>query len=260
METIWILEGAGPEKGTHSHDFWEFHAVAAGPLRASCRGKAAVLGTGDVFFVPGGVPHRVAEAAGQVLTVRLDPNWLLAGAGMPGELALSHPEAFGAFLKKDAPLFSLVLSLADCCRRREFGWELTARGLALELAGALLSRHCDRSLLTGPQPRDSGAHYARWIRDYIESHYHASISLDHLASELGLTKGYLCRVFKEHTGATIIGYVNRIRCEKAIGLVESGHTVTQAALQVGFNDYNYFSRVFKKTMGKRPSDFMEAPK
>ena len=39
--------------------------------------------------------------------------------------------------------------------------------------------------------------------------------------------------------------------------METGSSVTQAALSVGFNDYNYFSRIFKRVIGCRPSDSMK---
>lgn len=54
-----------------------------------------------------------------------------------------------------------------------------------------------------------------------------------------------------------MSYVNRLRCYQAIYLMETGSSVTQAALSVGFNDYNYFSRIFKRVIGCRPSDSMK---
>ena len=82
--------------------------------------------------------------------------------------------------------------------------------------------------------------------NYIAKNYTKAIGPDDIAREIGLTKSYICRLFRQHTGSTIIGYVNRLRCYQAIYLMESGASVTEAALSVGFNDYNYFSRVFKK--------------
>ena len=103
---------------------------------------------------------------------------------------------------------------------------------------------------------DSTLGYSRRMLNYIAKNYTKAIGLDDIAREMGLTKSYICRLFRQHTGSTIIGYVNRLRCYQAIYLMESGASVTEAALSVGFNDYNYFSRVFKKVIGCRPSDSM----
>ncbi len=257
MQTVQLFQGPGPENGVHAHEFWEFQAVLSGSGRWHCRGEGAFLGPGDVFFAGCHTLHRLEAAQCRVLTVRLWPGWVLGAEEGPGTAVMEHPEAFDCFVPGDGALFSLLLRLEAVCREAAFGWELSARGLALELLGAMLARYCHRECLTAaPGLRDSSQTYAQRVQAHLERHYHTSIDLDQIAAELGLTKGYVCRVFKQHTGTTIINYVNQLRCRHAIELVEQGCSVTQAALQVGFNDYNYFSRVFKKTIGKRPSDFI----
>ena len=84
-------------------------------------------------------------------------------------------------------------------------------------------------------------------------HYSTCNQLDALAAQAGISKNYMCRIFKEHTGCTIIHYINQLRCYKAMSLIADGVSVTQAALQVGYSDYNYFSRVFKQIVGFSPS-------
>ncbi len=257
MQTVQIIPGPGPETGTHSHDFLEFQAVLAGAVPFRCRGETILLGPGDVFFAPCRMPHSAPEQGAKLLTVRLGPGWLFPAGEEYAALLSANPDAFDCFALGDSGLFSLLQQLEAVCREETFGWELCARGLALEIMGAVFGRHFRRERLSPTRSgRDSGEKYARWVREHLEQHYHSSIDLDQIAAELGLTKGYVCRLFKQHTGTTIIHYVNLLRCRHAIELVEGGCSITQAALQVGFNDYNYFSRVFKKTIGRRPSDFI----
>ncbi len=260
MQTLRIFEGAGTELDCHSHEFLEFQAVLRGSVRWDCRGKTAVLGPGDVFFAPCRTGHTIRDTGAdtRILTVQLAPDWVLASEKAFSGILLGFPGAFDCFLPGDGALFSLLLRLDAVHREGGYGWELAARGLAMELLGAVLSRHCDRGKLSPPPAgRDNGVKYAQWIQEYLDRHYTSAINLDQIAGHLGLTKGYVCRVFKQHTGTTIIHYVNLLRCRQAIELVEGGCSITQAAGRVGFNDYNYFSRVFKKTIGKRPSDFVE---
>lgn len=248
----------------HRNEFLRFHRVLEGKVCWVCRGRTATLGPGDVFFAGWMVPHRLHSVSADAVwqTVELEPSYVFsdvyhAGFGQLGDHLVLCPAAFDPFIRSDGELGRILARLEELMNGRPFGWELTVKGLMLELVGGLFSRHCDRDKLQDPAPEgDGSARYTRWILDHIASNYAGNINLDQIAGELGLTKGYICRLFRQHTGTTIINYVNHLRCCRAISLVEGGCSVTQAALQVGFNDYNYFSRVFKKTIGKRPSDFV----
>lgn len=248
----------------HRNEFLRFHRVLEGEVCWVCSDRPATLGPGDVFFAGWMVPHQLRSASADALwqTLELEPSYVFsdmyhAGFGQLGDDLVLSPAAFGSFIREDGEMNRTLARLEELMQTRPFGWELTVKGLMLELVGGIFSRHCDRDKLRSSKPEDDGAaRYTRWILDHIASNYAGNINLDQIAGELGLTKGYICRLFRQHTGTTIINYVNHLRCCRAISLVEGGCSVTQAALQVGFNDYNYFSRVFKKTIGKRPSDFV----
>lgn len=71
-----------------------------------------------------------------------------------------------------------------------------------------------------------------------------------------MSEGYFCRMFKKSTGRTPTDYINRIRIEKSVILLNQGIcNVTEAATSVGFDDINYFCRVFKKYMKQSPTDY-----
>jgi len=97
---------------------------------------------------------------------------------------------------------------------------------------------------------------ARAVRDavvYVEKHYASPISSSGVARAVFLNEHYFCRVFKAHTGLTFMSYLSRIRMEKAKQLLrETDLSVSDIARQVGYNDPNYFSRVFRRTEGVSP--------
>lgn len=80
-----------------------------------------------------------------------------------------------------------------------------------------------------------------------------AISLDEIAKEMGMSKFYMCREFKRITGTTIIAYLNRVRCEHARRMIYGGAKVSEAAFAVGFDNLSYFSKIFARYMGARPS-------
>ena len=70
-----------------------------------------------------------------------------------------------------------------------------------------------------------------------------------------------CRIFKEFTGRTPIDYVNQLRIDQAcIDLTLHHKNVTEAALDVGFTDVSYFTKLFKRTKGVTPREYARREK
>ena len=95
--------------------------------------------------------------------------------------------------------------------------------------------------------------YVKMAASYLEEHCNDPVSLDKLSQLCGISKCHLSREFKRYTGQTILTYVNLIRCMHAQQRIASGMTVTEAALESGFESVSYFSRTYKKLMGTVPS-------
>ncbi|MDY4976257.1 MAG: PocR ligand-binding domain-containing protein [Clostridia bacterium] len=91
------------------------------------------------------------------------------------------------------------------------------------------------------------------ISEYINSNYRYRITTGELGKKLYMNPSYLSRIFKEYKGITITEYTNRVRIENAKRLLEiSQISISSIAMNVGFNDSNYFSRIFKKITGLTP--------
>jgi YesN/AraC family two-component response regulator len=93
----------------------------------------------------------------------------------------------------------------------------------------------------------------------IESDLSADLSLSSLATAQNISPGYLSTIFKRETGKTITEYVIDKRIKLAARLLESTHLQVQTiALHCGIMDVQYFSKVFKKIMGKTPKEYRES--
>lgn len=89
---------------------------------------------------------------------------------------------------------------------------------------------------------------------FINSNYQDNITIDSIALHVGFSKYYLCHVFKEMTGQTVIDYVNVLRCNQVKNMISSGSAnISQSALSCGFNNLSYFTKTYKKHMGVLPS-------
>ena len=92
--------------------------------------------------------------------------------------------------------------------------------------------------------------------DYLMTHYHKDISLQDLADLCGINTGYAGQLIKNETGENFSKYLTRIRMEQAEKLLlTTDVTVGEIARMVGYNDYFYFAKVFKKQAGMTPSAF-----
>lgn len=91
--------------------------------------------------------------------------------------------------------------------------------------------------------------------DYIKNNFSQDISIDNICSDIGFSKYYFCRVFKEITGKTVVDYINFLRCDYARKLLTTGkYNVSEIAEISGFKNLSYFSKTYKKYMGNLPSE------
>ena len=101
---------------------------------------------------------------------------------------------------------------------------------------------------------------ARQAVVYIHAHYAEPVTRDDLARHVNVSARYLTRCFREEMGITPVDYLNRYRVERARQLLlQSGDTVTEIALAVGFSSSSYFSRVFRQETGVSPTEYRERP-
>lgn len=86
--------------------------------------------------------------------------------------------------------------------------------------------------------------------NYINANLGKPISLNSAAKHVNLSKEYTASLFKKETGQTFCEYLNNVRLESAKSLlVTSNLSLYEIALSTGFENYNYFSRLFKRKFG-----------
>lgn len=94
------------------------------------------------------------------------------------------------------------------------------------------------------------------INVYIHEHYSESIGRNEVAGEFYLTPEYLAKLYKKRTGINLKDYINEYRIEKAKELLKSGEkSVSDVAEIVGFDNFSYFSTLFKKMVGVSPKNY-----
>lgn len=99
----------------------------------------------------------------------------------------------------------------------------------------------------------------RRVTDEIDLHLTRDVSTAELAERLGVSTSTIARRFREATGTTVAGYVAHRRAERAARLLATtSQSVKDIALFVGYDDANYFVKVFRGEYGMTPTAYREA--
>lgn len=116
------------------------------------------------------------------------------------------------------------------------------------------SWHQDKSPTVKKNTRD--AFSLEDVRKYLDEHWNQPLLLDELADHFYINKFYLSRLFKTRYDLSIMEYMTRMRITKAKHHLRfTPDSVTKIAMDCGFGDINYFSRVFRKIEGVTPTQY-----
>lgn len=107
-------------------------------------------------------------------------------------------------------------------------------------------------------PTTGGKQAIVQIKEYIEEHYAEEITLSLLAEKYHMEGTYLSRLFKKETGENLISFISGTRIKKSCKLMEEIPSITEVAFLVGYDDYNYFNKVFRKYMGMSPREYRDS--
>lgn len=99
------------------------------------------------------------------------------------------------------------------------------------------------------------------IESYVKEHYKEDISRDTIADVFFLTPEYLAKVYKRQTGHNLKDYIIGYRIEMAKQLLADDiKSISDISAEVGFDNFSYFSTVFKKYTGITPGEYRRSKK
>ena len=95
-------------------------------------------------------------------------------------------------------------------------------------------------------------------RAFIDRNFNRDLTLEEVSREVHVSPYYFSKLFKEQTGDNFINYLTRRRVETAKQLLADGRlNVKTICNEIGYNDPNYFSRLFKRFEGVTPTEYRE---
>ena len=121
---------------------------------------------------------------------------------------------------------------------------------------ALISQIAENYIRENYMPNFSGVKYLRIAIKFIAEKYSHSISVKEVAEIAGVSQNYLNKLFNEKFSMSINEYINHVRIFKAKLLLEKTNmSVSDLALQVGYNNKQNFNKNFIKAVGLTPRSY-----
>lgn len=112
---------------------------------------------------------------------------------------------------------------------------------------------CIKNVLTEKMLNPNRTLFSNKIVIYIQEHCSEKISVKSLCRMFGISEKPLYQIVKKLTGKTVNGFINDLRIEKAKNLlIKTDLPISEISATVGYDDYNYFIRIFKKRVSYTP--------
>ena len=215
------------------------------------------LSTHAIQIFPADLPFRVRWFTDvEVIHCYLDPQCLAKVAYEA--ISPERVELIPNFHQPDPLIAQMGLALKAALKNDLAGSRFYAESIATALSAHLLQYYSTRQ----PVFRDYGGGLSRYqLRqafDYIQAHLTENLSLEAMATEVGMSRFYFCRLFKKSTGITPYQYLIKCRIEQSkILLRERKLSIADIALEVGFSNQSHFTKHFKLLTGNTPKVYRD---
>lgn len=134
------------------------------------------------------------------------------------------------------------------------GYKMRCEAIVMEVMFLLLNDFCTREVETEDVKDARIRERLNEITNYVREHYREPISLEAVASEVGLSREYFCRFFKQHMGINYARHVNLVRLVHIYDdIVNTQDNIMVIAEKHGFTNYKLFTKMFKEIYGCMPS-------
>ncbi len=246
-----------------SHDFWELVYADKGELIATADGKEVLLHQGDIIFHKPNEFHQL-RASGSVA-----PNAFIMSFDCRSP-AMKY--FYDKHLHLNAQQRNLVAMILDETSKTFSAQKVNPVALKekpilggqqmirtyLEQLLILLMRG-DESNLFFLDKDMMNSHLVRATVQLLEKNVSENLTIDQISARLSYSRSYLCTVFKQSVGCSIIEYYTKLKIEAAKKMLrEERLNISQISEALGFCNPHYFSYIFKKNVRMSPREYQKS--
>jgi len=234
----------------HWHEHHEFVYITNGTGVFIINGERLSVDVGDLIVAAPNTLHALLSERGvdyYCLLIRPD---FFAGDNI-------DTLSFKNCVKGDTAVGEMFVELEGEYANEATASDIMKKSIVYKLA-AYLARNHRRSHLSKEdiEWRSAALTRMRKVEDFVSQNYQNKISTAHLSKIFYMSESHFCRLFKKTVGISPIDYINEYRVGKAeLLLQKTDLPIITIAAEVGFEDANYFSRVFRKIKKLSPSEY-----
>jgi YesN/AraC family two-component response regulator len=247
----------------HSHNSYEIYYLRSGERYYFIKDRSYHVRKGDLVLIQPNVLHKTMNAE----AIRHERILINFGEGyINGIFQEISPDLLRVFeehpvIHPNSLELAMVETIMEKMMREQKHAEPGAAGytkLLLAELLLLLFRHVrteDSQVQSSEHPTTLHRKVSDIVK-YINEHFREPLSLTGLAEHFHISSYYLCRIYKEVTGFTVIEYVNHLRIKEAQKLLKTTrYSVTGITEKVGFESSTHFGRIFKALSGLSPLQY-----
>jgi AraC-like DNA-binding protein len=235
----------------HIHEEYCIGIMLRGAETHTCRGASYKAFPGSLMLLNADEAHSNRSVKTEYRVIHILPKMLRRIAVEVVGRRLASPYFINPILE-DPLAFRLLLNLH--LKLEQHASTLEQESRFISTIGWLIKRE---SKTAAPlQPLGKETRRIELIREHLKSHYAENVSLSQLAALADLSPFHLLRVFRNQTGVPPHEYQTQVRIIHARRLIQSGRSISAAALETGFFDQSHFSRNFKRIFGLTPGRYL----
>ena len=257
----------------HSHEFVELVYVLDGRAHHTLGDETMELKKGDLFIMDVGVEHEFRVEDGEKITLcncLFYPEFLTRVITGDSFIDLAYDMFFSGYeddrgakgylylLGKDtSEIERLVLEMVDEQEKKREGYLKVIRSL---LSVVLIKnfRLCESSKKRPPLPSVQRKIVGE-IVDYVAAHDSKDLSVGEISHAMFFSPSYLSRVFKQHTGKSLVRFIQSKKVETAAELLRAtDYPIDKVMLDAGYSDKKHFYEVFSEVYGVTPGEYRAA--
>lgn len=261
LSDVW---GQGKNFREHWHEHLQVFYIKAGKAYIQCEEKSYKIVAEDIVIINSKEMHYLESLDNhfQFYLIRIDFPFLFSNQVDLCQTKYLAPLSenliiFKNLIRNDNEILFCLKEILREHSEQNHAYELAIKAHLINLV-VILMRNATEKYITPKEANTKINNTKRFMEifEYIENNYNQKISNEHLAEIAHVSSYYFCRLFKQMTGRTPTQYINDVRLKKSIELLKGRScNVTECAISCGFNDINYFSRLFKQKYGISPSKF-----
>ncbi|NDV23722.1 AraC family transcriptional regulator [Desulfovibrio sp. JC022] len=241
----------------HVHSSFIFSLIDCGERKVSINSQIYSYRAGEMCILPPGTPHSCESISGNKFgphsyrTLCVSTSYLQKLteeiSGISGIAPHFKPELVYTDFEEDSfnDLFALQKTTGTMLEKQ------TALNTFLYHAIEHFSTQTIILEQTGPQHEALDR-----VKQYVDKNFKEKITLNNIADIGCLSPFHLQKLFVKRYGISPQEYIISRRIHEAKSRIQSGESLTEAALNSGFSDQSHFSRHFKRVIGISPGRFL----